>query len=81
VLSATVVAPTAALADALSTAFYVLGPDGALRYCEAHPEIGMLLILPDSRAGATRLAIANLPETACRLLDDTARIMRTGTAE
>lgn len=81
VLSATVVAPTAALADALSTAFYVLGPDGALRYCEAHPDIGMLLILPDSRAGATRLAIANLPDADCRLLDNSARITRTGTAD
>ena len=41
----TVVAPTAALADALSTAFHVLGPEGALAYCTAHPEIGALLIL------------------------------------
>ncbi len=80
VLSATVLAPTAALADALSTAFYVLGPDGALAYCAAHPEIGVLLILPDSRAGATRLAIANLPDSDCKLLDETARITRSETA-
>lgn len=43
VLSTTVTAPTAALADALSTAFYVLGPRPSLDYCQKHPEIGMIL--------------------------------------
>jgi thiamine biosynthesis lipoprotein len=81
VLSATVVAPTAALADALSTAFYVLGPEGALAYCTAHPEIGALLILPDSRAGTTRIAMANLPEGDCQVLDEHARITRNGVAD
>ena len=37
-------APTAAEADALSTAFFVLGVEGARRYCEAHPEVGALLL-------------------------------------
>ena len=44
VLSTTVVAPTAALADALSTAFYVMGPDRSLDYCRTHPGIGAVLI-------------------------------------
>jgi FAD:protein FMN transferase len=44
VLSATVIAPTAALADALSTAFYVLGIAGAQCFCEAHRQISALLI-------------------------------------
>ncbi len=44
VLSTTVVAPTAALADALSTAFYVMGPAPAAAYCQAHPEIGMVMV-------------------------------------
>ena len=55
-MSATVIAPSAALADALATAFYVLGPEGAGAYCERHPEISALLVLPDSKAGATRFA-------------------------
>jgi thiamine biosynthesis lipoprotein len=69
------------LADALSTAFYVLGPEGALAYCTAHPEIGALLILPDSRAGTTRIAMANLPEGDCQVLDEHARITRNGEAD
>jgi FAD:protein FMN transferase len=47
--SATVLAPTAAQADALATAFYILGIDKARAYCETHPEIGAVL-LPHSPA-------------------------------
>ncbi len=43
-LSATVLAPTAAWAEALSTAFFVLGVERAQQYCHNHPEIGSLLI-------------------------------------
>jgi FAD:protein FMN transferase len=46
VISTTVVAPTAALADTLSTAFYVLGPERALDYCRTHPGVAALLICP-----------------------------------
>ena len=55
--SATVLAPTAAEADALSTAFFVLGAEGARRYCEAHAEIGALL-LPAGDASPVVLGIA-----------------------
>jgi FAD:protein FMN transferase len=44
VLSSTVIAPTAAEADALSTAFYVGGIDLAREYCGSHPEIGAVLV-------------------------------------
>jgi thiamine biosynthesis lipoprotein ApbE len=44
VASATVTAPSAALADALSTAFYVMGPELARAYCQSHPGIGMILL-------------------------------------
>jgi thiamine biosynthesis lipoprotein len=47
VLSASVVAPSAAEADALSTAFFVMGLDGTRRFCGEHPEIGAVLVLPD----------------------------------
>ncbi|MCC6124004.1 MAG: FAD:protein FMN transferase [Pirellulales bacterium] len=46
VLSATALAPTATLADALSTAFYVLGPEKSREHCDKHPEISALLIIP-----------------------------------
>ena len=43
-LGATVTAPTAAVADALATAFFILGPGPAQAYCQTHPEIGAVLI-------------------------------------
>lgn len=39
-----VLAPTAAEADALSTAFFVMGIEAARRYCGQHPEIGAILV-------------------------------------
>jgi thiamine biosynthesis lipoprotein len=47
--SASVLAPTAAEADALSTAFYVGGVELAHRYCAVHPDIGAIL-LPEGEA-------------------------------
>lgn len=45
VLSVTVVAPTAAEADALATAFFILGPQGARRFCEQHPRVAGIFLL------------------------------------
>ncbi len=47
-LSATVTAPTAAEADALATAFFILGIEKARAYCERHSEIGAVLIPADA---------------------------------
>ena len=52
VLSTTVLAPTAADADALATAFYVLGLDESRAYCAQHPEIAALIVTPGDRSGA-----------------------------
>lgn len=49
VLSASVVAPEATLADALSTAFLVGGPDVAERYCATHPDTMAILTLEADR--------------------------------
>jgi thiamine biosynthesis lipoprotein len=49
VLSATAIAPTAAEADALSTAFYVLGPQAVEDYCAAHADVGAIFVLPAAR--------------------------------
>ncbi len=46
VLSVSVVAATAAEADALATAFYVMGPEAARAYCEAHTEVGFVMACP-----------------------------------
>jgi FAD:protein FMN transferase len=42
--SVTVLAPTAAEADALSTAFYLLGPDATAAYVEKHAGVAALLV-------------------------------------
>src|SRR4051794_3946471 len=42
--SATAIAPTAAEADALATAFFIQGVDWARTYCAAHPGVGALLL-------------------------------------
>ncbi len=45
-LSVTVAATSGAEADALATAFYVLGVDDAIGYCRNHPGISAVLIAP-----------------------------------
>ena len=62
VLAATAIAPTAALADALSTALYVLGLERSRDYCAAHPEIAALLVTAGTRAGAIELHPLNLSD-------------------
>ena len=48
-LSATVIADNCMRADALATAFMVLGADSAMAYCQRHPEIeGYFIIASDS---------------------------------
>jgi FAD:protein FMN transferase len=46
VLSASAIAPSAAIADALSTAFFVGGRELAERYCAEHPDV-VAVITPD----------------------------------
>lgn len=68
VLSATVIAPSAALADALSTAFYVLGLEGAQTYCDEHPEISALLIQAAGSGTQVEMHPINLPDEVWRIL-------------
>lgn len=51
VLSATVLAPDAATADALATAFFVMGVDESLAVCESHPELAAIFVFAGARAG------------------------------
>jgi thiamine biosynthesis lipoprotein len=57
VASASVVAPTAAEADALATAFFILGVDRARAYCAANPEVGAVLLPAGSDAGPVVLGL------------------------
>jgi thiamine biosynthesis lipoprotein len=47
--SASAVARTAAEADALSTAFFVMGVEETRRFCQTHPEIGAILVAPGTK--------------------------------
>jgi thiamine biosynthesis lipoprotein len=60
VLSATVLAPTAADADALATAAYVLGPAGLATIAPAGGPVAAVMVVPGAAAGAVRLVVANL---------------------
>ncbi len=46
VYTATALAPTAAEADALATAFLVLGVESTAEYCAAHPGVSAVLVCP-----------------------------------
>ena len=46
VYSASAVAPTATEADALSTAFYVMGFEATRQYCREHTEVGAVMVVP-----------------------------------
>jgi thiamine biosynthesis lipoprotein len=61
--SVTVLAPSAAAADALSTAFYLLGPDAAAGYVAAHPEIGAVFVEDSPDDASPRLRILGLGES------------------
>ena len=52
VLSATVLAPTAAQADALSTALYVMGPAAVGEFCQTHPDMAVVMFCPGKRQGS-----------------------------
>jgi len=71
---ATVIAPTAALADAISTAFFVLDPNQTAEYCRNHPGIAALLVLPNVASEHVETEMSknssadNLSDNDCRVL-------------
>lgn len=69
VLSVTVLAPTAAAADALSTAFFVMGLEKTRQYCDNHPEIGVLLVPPPETGRQLKVHTFNLPQQTLFLSD------------
>ena len=69
VLACTVIAPTAALSDALSTALYVLGLERATDFCSRHGDIAALLVTPGPRAGSIELHPLNLRDEDWRMAD------------
>ena len=73
-LSSTVLAPTAAEADALATAFFVMGPERARAYCQHHAEIAMLLVCSGPREGTIGVHRHGLDDCDWQPLDDLANL-------
>jgi thiamine biosynthesis lipoprotein len=67
-LSATVVAPSGAEADALSTAFYVMGAEKALEYCRARPELAAALVSAGDGPDGLEVRSIGLEEDELRLV-------------
>ncbi len=74
VLSATAFCPTAAEADALATAFYVMGPDKTAEYCQQYGT-GFLIVEQGKLNRATRLHTAGLSENQIELIDPSAELI------
>ncbi len=66
VLSSTVIAPTAAEADALATALYVMNLEDAAIFASKRPAVAVLLITPGKHPGELELHPFNLAEGAWR---------------
>jgi len=67
VFSATVLAPTAAEADALATACYVLGAEQALALCGGRSDLGLLMLVPGKGSSAVEVVTTGLTEADWRL--------------
>jgi len=61
-LSVTVLAPSAALADALSTAFFVMGVEKAHQCCKNWPEVGAILLPFPDKGNRVQPTLINIPE-------------------
>jgi thiamine biosynthesis lipoprotein len=70
VFSATVIAPTAAQADALSTAFYAMGLDETVEYCHTHEELSAIMVCPGERAGSIVIHAIGLDDDDWRRVDE-----------
>jgi thiamine biosynthesis lipoprotein len=56
-LSATVITHSAAAADALATAFFVIGPEKATRYCQQNPDTAFIIATPGDHHRVIQLHI------------------------
>jgi len=61
-LSVTVFAESAAIADALSTAFFVLGVENAQKCCDNLPNVGAILVPYPERGARVTPTIIGVPE-------------------
>lgn len=70
VLSSTAITPSAATADALATAFYVMGVEATREYCERHPDVAAVLVVPGSKHGTVDVHGFGLDDGDWQCIDD-----------
>ena len=63
VLSTTVLGPAAEQADALATAFFVMGIEATRDYCRDHPELAVVFVRPSTRGSTVALELIQLEES------------------
>ncbi len=61
-VSATALAPRGMQADALATAFFVMGCEKTLSFCERHPELGAILVLPTGRGKRRKVVTTGIAQ-------------------
>jgi FAD:protein FMN transferase len=59
-MSTTVICPSAAVADALATALFVMGVEASRNFLQSHPTLGAVLVYADAKSGSTRLETYNI---------------------
>ncbi|RJP25117.1 MAG: FAD:protein FMN transferase [Candidatus Omnitrophota bacterium] len=67
-VSVNVIAPTAARAEALSTAFYVMGVEKTMKYCENYKDIGVLILCKPDENGKSEIVTTNLTQENLEVL-------------
>jgi thiamine biosynthesis lipoprotein len=67
-LSVTVIAASAAVADALSTAFFVMDLNAVRDYCHRHPDIRAIIVRRNSRADGMEIETLNFRPRDCNVL-------------
>ena len=75
VLSATVLAPTAAAADALATAIYVLGPEALPRLAPPGGPVAALVMLPGAVAASVDVWTSNLGAGTLQIEPDAGAVL------
>ena len=66
-LSTTVICESTALSDALATAFFVMSLKEVEMFCDQHPEVAAVLVVPKSKSGGVTIETFNLPAGMMRL--------------
>ncbi len=65
-LSATVISPSAAICDALATAFFVMSLEEIQDYVQAHQEISAIIVVPESNSGPVSIETFNVSDEAIK---------------